>query len=198
MIEELTNINIDTGFEETIQWTFTPGKLDVKAIEQMFGKLKTAFKKCAPSTTSTVPEKMPLLKHLIEGPGAVRDVTVCEDGSIIAALDGIDSLYMYSGNGEHTGTICPNTNPCGVNELPDGNIAISCPADEAIRVYSRSGTHVNTMTEGQGSTSGIALSPRSYGPTLSRPGRSRVKVMGTIASQLKALSQNTPQSSIIL
>ena len=26
----------------------------------------------------------------------------------------------------------------------------------------------------------------------------RVKVMGTIASQLKALSQNTPQSSIIL
>ena len=157
VIEELTNINIDTGFEETIQWTFTPGKLDVKAIEQMLGELKTAFKKCAPSTTLTVPEKMPLLKHLIEGPGAVRDVTVCEDGSIIAALDGIDSLYMYSGNGDHTGTICLNTNPWGVIELPDGNIAISCPADEAIRVYSRSGTRVNTMAEGQGRPYGMAL-----------------------------------------
>ena len=156
VIEELTNINIDTGFEETTQWTFTPGKLDVKAIEQMLGELKTAFIKCARSTTSTVPEKMPLLKHSIEGPKANTDVTVCEDG-IIAASNGIDSLYMYSGNGDHTGTIFLNTLAWGVIELPDGNIAISCPADEAIRVYSRSGTHVNTMAEGQGRPYGMAL-----------------------------------------
>ena len=105
VIEELT---IDTGFEETIQWTFTPGKLGAKAVEQMLGELKTAFIKCAPGTTSTVLEKMPLFKHSIEGPEFVRDLTVCEDGSIIAAFHQTDSLYMYSGNGEHTGTICLN------------------------------------------------------------------------------------------
>ena len=158
VIEELTNINIDTGFEETIQWTFTPGKLDVKAIEQMLGELKTAFIKCARSTTSTVPEKMPLLKHSIEGTGTVNDVTVCEDGSIIAALLQIGRVCnMYSGNGEHTGTLCLDIEPCSVIELPDGNIAISCPDHEAIKVYSRSGTHVNTMAEGQGSPYGMAL-----------------------------------------
>ena len=161
VIEELTNINIDTGFEETIQWTFTPGKLDAKTIEQMFGDLKTAFIKCAHNPTSTVLEKekgSPVFRHSIEfSESYVEDVTVCKDGSIIAAFGETDRLYMYSGTGEHTGTINLGTNPCGVIELPDGNIAISFPDNEAIKVYSRSGTHINTLAEGQGSPDGIAL-----------------------------------------
>ena len=166
VIEELTNINIDTGFEETIQWTFTPGKLDAKAIQQIFGELKTAFIKCAHNPTSTVlekekgsPVKMPVLRHSIVCPERhdVEDVTVCKDESIIAKFRDIDRLYMYSGTGEHTGTINRGTGPCSVIELPDGNIAISFPGDAAIKVYSRSGTHVNTLAEGQGSPYRMAL-----------------------------------------
>ena len=165
VIEELTNINIDTGFEETIQWTFTPGKLDAKTIEQMFGELETAFIKCAHSTTSTVLEKgrgslvkMPVLRHSIECPGInVKDVTLCKDGSIIAAFYDFDNLHMYSGTAVHKGTIHLDTSPCSVIELLDGNIAISCPKKKVIEVYSRSGTHVNTMAVSQGSPYGIAL-----------------------------------------
>ena len=165
VIEELTNINIDTGFNETIQWTFTPGKLDPKAIEQILGELKTAFIKCAHNPTSTVlkkgkesPVKMPVLRQSIVCPESyVEDVTVCKDGSIIAAFYEIHVLHMYSGTGEHTGTIALGADPDGIIELPDGNIAISFPGDESIKVYSRSGTHVNMLAEGQGSPFGMAL-----------------------------------------
>ena len=101
---------------------------------------------------------MPVLRHSIEfSESYVEDVTVCKDGSIIATFHKTDKLHMYSGTGEHTVTIKLGTNPYGVIELPDGNIAVSCPQKKVIEVYSRSGTHVNTMAEGQGMPHGMAL-----------------------------------------
>ena len=57
MIALLTNINSDTGFKETIQWTFIPEKLDFQAMRQILGTLKTDFLKWVHSTKSSVSDK---------------------------------------------------------------------------------------------------------------------------------------------
>ena len=85
----------------------------------------------------------------------IRDIAVCEDGEVYVATN--RGIKVYSAAGVYTHTIAHDTDACSIAELPGGKLAISCWYDETVKVFSKDGSYVHTISAGQGIPYGVAL-----------------------------------------
>ena len=171
-VEELTTAKI-SRIEEHIQWRFVPGTMDAKSIKELVGTLQTSYTNASPGVESTnehkstepassarnLPQK-PVLIHSLplrenEAVHDIADIALCEDGEVYVPTE--RGVKVYSAAAVYTRTIAHDTAVRRIAELPGGKLAISCKSDVTVKVFSKDGSYVHTISAGKGAPWGMAL-----------------------------------------
>ena len=168
-VEELTKAKISIVGEH-IQWQFVPGTINANSIKDLVGTLQTSYTKASSGVESVyehkstetaasarnLPQKPVLIHSLPLGNiESICDIAICEDGEVYAATD--RGIKAYSAAAVYTHTIAHDTDAFSIAELPGGKLAISFWSDKTVKVFSKDGSYVHTISAGQGDPWGMAL-----------------------------------------